>query len=237
MNRKILCVIAFALCGVMTAFAGKPQWIAGVVFEKGTLHGVPFATLELTDDATGELAYVAMTDQGGWYDLGNVETGKVYRMVVSAAGYETLSKKIKPEPIAIPGNAWLGVALVADPAAEVDIPVTRWSPNELKPAEQTLEALIASVPGIVYEEGFLSDVDGGSVAFMVGGNVTTMRMFETLRDQFASFHVTYVAYYDLRAVPGSAYAGVLSVGLAEVDDASATLPQEAVGESTGWDFR
>lgn len=228
-------MIAFALCGAVTAFAGKPQWIAGAVFEKGTSKGVPFATLELTDDATGELAYVVLTDQGGWYDLGNVETGKVYRMEVSAAGYETLTKKIKPEPIAIQGNAWMGIALVADPAAEVEIPVTRWTPDELKPAEQTLDALIASVPGIVYEEGFLSDANGGSVAFMVGGNVTTARTFEIVRDQFTTYHVTYVAYYDLSAVPGSAYAGGLSVGLAEVDDASATLPQEAIGESTGWD--
>lgn len=96
MKRKVIVSMAMVLgllAGTATAVAGPPQWIAGAIFEENTNCAVPFASLCLYDEESGELEYACFTAFDGIYSLPTVETDKIYRLTVSAPGYRTLDKR------------------------------------------------------------------------------------------------------------------------------------------------
>lgn len=240
MKRKIVVSLALMLAGLTgaatdNATAGAPQWIAGLIFEENTTSAVPFASLCLYDDATGELEYSYFTATDGIYSLPEVETDKVYRLTVSAPGYLTLEKKIKPQAVDIEGNVWYPLAVTrSSDATDACLPMYKWTPEELGIDAKNVETVYTAVPCIDFEDGFASDKNGGSVIILFNWNVISADMYQDWVEYYKQHPVGGIEYYDLG--DDGLYSGVLNIYAADSHKPSAEYPAENCAVNTAWDM-
>lgn len=106
----------------------------------------------------------------GWYDFGNVATDQTYQLKISGPGIRTRSKEIEIKYV--PGRIgnidyYIPVERSADTVAFR--PVETYRPKQIAPDARTIEDLYSHIPGITYEDGYLTDENGATVCLMFSG--------------------------------------------------------------------
>ena len=237
MKRKVIVSMAMVLgllAGTATAVAGPPHWIAGAIFEEYTNCAVPFASLCLYDEESGELEYACFTAFDGIYSLPTVETDKIYRLTVSAPGYRTLDKKIRPQKVDIQGNVWYPLAIVrSGESAEPLAPTYSWTPDELGIDAKDVEAVYTALPCMDYEEGFATDKNGESVLILFNWALVPGEQYPAWVEYYRQHPVGGIEYYDLEGE--GLYGGILNIFTHDARKPQGTYPAESLMTSTAWD--
>lgn len=195
MKRFVL--LFFALAGFISSAAGQEQEITGFVYVSETPTPVPFASVWLCDPATGEPEYGTITAMNGWYDFGNVATDQTYQLKISGPGIRTRSKEIEIKYV--PGRIgnidyYIPVERSADTVALR--PVETYRPKQIAPDARTIEDFYSHIPGITYEDGYLTDENGATVCLMFNGLIpTNPNEYEVLMNASTALNVTRIEYY------------------------------------------
>ena len=99
--------------------------------------------------------------------LRNVATDQTYQLKISGPGIRTRSKEIEIKYV--PGRIgnidyYIPVERSADTVAFR--PVETYRPKQIAPDARTIEDLYSHIPGITYEDGYLTDENGATVCLM-----------------------------------------------------------------------
>mgnify|MGYP000843754811 FL=1 len=209
MKRFVL--LFFALAGFISSAAGQEQEITGFVYVSETPTPVPFASVWLCDPATGEPEYGTITAMNGWYDFGNVATDQTYQLKISGPGIRTRSKEIEIKYV--PGRIgnidyYIPVERSADTVAFR--PVETYRPKQIAPDAQTIEDLYSHIPGITYEDGYLTDENGATVCLMFSGIIPDEAGYAAILTNLTADNIERIEYYRLDNLEEPYYDGVLN---------------------------
>ena len=188
MKRFVL--LFFALAGFISSAAGQEQEITGFVYVSETPTPVPFASVWLCDPATGEPEYGTITAMNGWYDFGNVATDQTYQLRIGNIDY------------------YIPVERSADTVAFR--PVETYRPKQIAPDARTIEDLYSHIPGITYEDGYLTDENGATVCLMFSGIIPDEAGYAALLTNLTADNIERIEYYRLDNLEEPYYDGVLN---------------------------
>ena len=190
MKRFVL--LFFALAGFISSAAGQEQEITGFVYVSETPTPVPFASVWLCDPATGE------PDQ-------------TYQLKISGPGIRTRSKEIEIKYV--PGRIgnidyYIPVERSADTVAFR--PVETYRPKQIAPDARTIEDLYSHIPGITYEDGYLTDENGATVCLMFSGIIPDEAGYAAILTNLTADNIERIEYYRLDNLEEPYYDGVLN---------------------------
>lgn len=209
MKRFVL--LFFALLGYSLHATGQEQRIAGFIYATDPTEAIPFASLWLYDPATGEPEYGTLTSVNGYYELDAIATNRTYRLEISGPGIRTRSKEIEIKYV--PGRIgnidyYIPVERSADTVAFR--PVETYRPKQIAPDARTIEDLYSHIPGITYEDGYLTDENGATVCLMFSGIIPDEAGYAAILTNLTADNIERIEYYRLDNLEEPYYDGVLN---------------------------
>ena len=210
MKRFVL--LFFALAGFISSAAGQEQEITGFVYVSETPTPVPFASVWLCDPATGEPEYGTITAMNGWYDFGSIATNRTYRLEISGPGIQPQTRQIEiayiPE---VKGQRLLHFPVIrSQKDTAVVHPVKVFLPERIAPDARTIEDLYSHIPGITYEDGYLTDENGATVCLMFSGIIPDEAGYAAILTNLTADNIERIEYYRLDNLEEPYYDGVLN---------------------------
>lgn len=147
----------------------------------------------------------------GWYDFGNVATDQTYQLKISGPGIRTRSKEIEIKYV--PGRIgnidyYIPVERSADTVAFR--PVETYRPKQIAPDARTIEDLYSHIPGITYEDGYLTDENGATVCLMFSGIIPDEAGYAAILTNLTADNIERIEYYRLDNLEEPYYDGVLN---------------------------
>lgn len=217
MKRFVL--LFFALLGYSLHAAGQEQRIAGFIYATDPTEAIPFASLWLYDPATGEPEYGTITAMNGWYDFGSIATNRTYRLEISGPGIQPQTRQIEiayiPE---VKGQRLLHFPVIrSQKDTAVVHPVKVFLPERIAPDARTIEDLYSHIPGITYEEGYLTDENGATVCLMFSGIIPDEAGYTYILTNLTADNIEHIEYYRLDGVEEPYYDGMLNFVTVEVN--------------------
>lgn len=198
MKRFVL--LFSVLAGFVSAAAGQEQQIAGFVYVSEAPIPVPFASVWLCDPATGEPEYGAISAINGLYNFGKVATG-TYRLKISGPGIRTRSKEveIKYEP---GRTGYIDYCIPVERSADTiaSLSVETYRPKQIAPDARTIKDLYSHIPGITYEDGYLTDENGATVCLMFSGIIPDEAGYTSILTNLTADNIERIEYYRLDGV-------------------------------------
>ena len=143
--------------------------------------------------------------------LRNVETDQTYQLKISGPGIRTRSKEIEIKYV--PGRIgnidyYIPVERSADTVAFR--PVETYRPKQIAPDARTIEDLYSHIPGITYEDGYLTDENGATVCLMFSGIIPDEAGYAAILTNLTADNIERIEYYRLDNLEEPYYDGVLN---------------------------
>lgn len=210
MKRFVL--LFFALLGYSLHATSQEQRIAGFIYATDPTEAIPFASLWLYDPATGEPEYGTITAMNGWYDFGNVATDQTYQLKISGPGIQPQTRQIEiayiPE---VKGQRLLHFPVIrSQKDTAVVHPVKVFLPERIAPDARTIEDLYSHIPGITYEDGYLTDENGATVGLMFSGIIPDEAGYAAILTNLTADNIERIEYYRLDNLEEPYYDGMLN---------------------------
>ena len=143
--------------------------------------------------------------------LRNVATDQTYQLKISGPGIRTRSKEIEIKYV--PGRIgnidyYIPVERSADTVAFR--PVETYRPKQIAPDAWTIEDLYSHIPGITYEDGYLTDENGATVCLMFSGIIPDEAGYAAILTNLTADNIERIEYYRLDNLEEPYYDGVLN---------------------------
>lgn len=143
--------------------------------------------------------------------LRNVATDQTYQLKISGPGIRTRSKEIEIKYV--PGRIgnidyYIPVERSADTVAFR--PVETYRPKQIAPDARTIEDLYSHIPGITYEDGYLTDENGATVCLMFSGIIPDEAGYAAILTNLTADNIERIEYYRLDNLEEPYYDGVLN---------------------------
>ena len=155
--------------------------------------------------------YCRKAVRGSVPSLRNVATDQTYQLKISGPGIRTRSKEIEIKYV--PGRIgnidyYIPVERSADTVAFR--PVETYRPKQIAPDARTIEDLYSHIPGITYEDGYLTDENGATVCLMFSGIIPDEAGYAAILTNLTADNIERIEYYRLDNLEEPYYDGVLN---------------------------
>lgn len=136
---------------------------------------------------------------------------QTYQLKISGPGIRTRSKEIEIKYV--PGRIgnidyYIPVERSADTVAFR--PVETYRPKQIAPDARTIEDLYSHIPGITYEDGYLTDENGATVCLMFSGIIPDEAGYAAILTNLTADNIERIEYYRLDNLEEPYYDGVLN---------------------------
>ena len=89
-------------------------------------------------------------------------------------------------------------------------PVETYRPKQIAPDARTIEDLYSHIPGITYEDGYLTDENGATVCLMFSGIIPDEAGYAAILTNLTADNIERIEYYRLDNLEEPYYDGVLN---------------------------
>lgn len=210
MKRFVL--LFFALLGYSLHATGQEQRIAGFIYATDPTEAIPFASLWLYDPATGEPEYGTLTSANGYYEFDAIATNRTYRLEISGPGIQPQTRQIEIAYVpGIEGRRYFHFPVIRSQKDLATVhPVEVFLPEQIAPDARTIEDFYSHIPGITYEDGYLTDENGATVCLMFSGIIPDEAGYAAILTNLTADNIERIEYYRLDNLEEPYYDGVLN---------------------------
>lgn len=220
MKRKLV-IWALLFFGFIFNANAQNMHVAGfVVADNNYSAGIPFASVKLLDPKTNEILYSNMTTIYGWYDLGSIQTGRLYKLVVTSPISKKVTKLFKPKYIKVESNATNAtnvtqhIAVPLNPGTQYLMPEHIYKVVDIRGSAKSLRELLNNIPGVKYEDGYLVGNDGSNCILSFDGDyVRSADYLESVLDSTEFAYIIEFEVYNIKDIEGTIYDKVYNLVL------------------------
>lgn len=217
MKRKLVTWTLLFFGFIFNANAQNMHIAGFVVADNNYSAGIPFASVKLLDPKTNETLYSNITTIYGWYDLGSIQTGRLYKLVVTSPISKKVTKLFKPQYIKVEGNTTNATQHIAVPlnlGTQYLMPEHIYKVTDIRGSAKSFRELLNNIPGVKYEDGCLVGNDGSNCILSFDGDyIRSEDDLESVLDSTEFAYIIEFEVYNLKDIEGSIYDKVYNLVL------------------------